>query len=93
MARQSAVDLAREIQKQLGELETDFVVIKSEVERANLNQLRDRVISLEEKVTELKRVREETDRRHWQFIYIFAGAMASLLCTIVVQLVLFVLKK
>jgi len=93
MARQWAVDLAREIQKQLGELETDFVVIKSEVERANLNQLRDRVISLEEKVTELKRVREETDRRHWQFIYIFAGAMASLLCTIVVQLVLFVLKK
>ena len=36
---------------------------------------------------------EETDKRRWQFVYIFAGAVATLLVTVIVQLVLLPLVK
>jgi hypothetical protein len=52
-----------------------------------------RVTALEEKTNELKRQRDESDKRQWQFVYIFAGACASLLVTVIVQLVLAYFKR
>lgn len=52
-----------------------------------------RIAVLEEKTSELKRHRDESDKRQWQFVYIFAGACASLLVTVVVQLVLAYFKR
>ncbi len=56
-------------------------------------KLRLQLVVIEERVNELKKAKEESDRRQWQFVYIFAGAMASLLVTVVVQLVLGLVKK
>jgi hypothetical protein len=52
-----------------------------------------RIGALEERVNELRRAKEESEKRHWQFVYIFAGAVATLLITVVVQLVLAMLRK
>ncbi len=59
----------------------------------DFEQLRQPVAVLDAQVAELKRAKEEGDKRQWQFVYIFAGAMASLLVTVVVQLVLGLVKK
>jgi len=48
---------------------------------------------LESHLADLKKAKDESDKRQWQFVYIFAGAMASLLVTVVVQLVLALVKK
>lgn len=48
---------------------------------------------LEDRVNELKKWKDEAEKRQWQFVYIFAGAMASLLVTVIVQLVLAWVKK
>jgi len=52
-----------------------------------------RLSVLEAHLADLKRAKDESDKRQWQFVYIFAGAMASLLVTVVVQLVLAMVKK
>jgi hypothetical protein len=52
-----------------------------------------RIGVLEDRVNELKKGKEEADKRRWQFVYIFAGAVVTLLVTVVVQLVLALLKK
>lgn len=39
------------------------------------------------------KAKDEADKRQWQFVYIFAGTVASLLVTVVVQLVLNLVKK
>jgi len=54
---------------------------------------RERTAVLETRVEELERCKQEADKRQWQFVYIFAGGMATLLVTVVVQLVIAVLKK
>jgi len=40
---------------------------------------------IEDRLAKLEKHKEETEKRQWQFIYIFAGAMASLLITVLVQ--------
>ena len=52
-----------------------------------------RIGILEHRINELDRAKEDSDKRRWQFVYIFAGAAASLLATVVVQLVLMLVKK
>lgn len=52
-----------------------------------------RIGILEERIQELKNWKAETEKRHWQFVYIFAGALASLLATVVVQVVLTLIKR
>lgn len=52
-----------------------------------------RIGILEERIHELKNWKAESEKRHWQFVYIFAGALASLLATVVVQVVLTLIKK
>lgn len=58
-----------------------------------MDELRKLVAVLEDRENELKNVKEESDKRQWQLVYIFAGAMASLLVTVIVQLVLAFVKK
>lgn len=67
----------------------DDRVSKLEARATDADRLRDRVVAAEGTVTELKRWKEESEKRHWQFVYIFAGGMASLLVTVIVQLILF----
>lgn len=72
-------------------LETQLVALRKETDV--LPQLRQANAVLEDRVAKLEKRAEEADKRQWQFVYIFAGAMASLLVTVVVQLVLAWVKK
>lgn len=75
------------LRERLAVLESRFVelsLMKEEVKR---------IVVLEDRVAELKRLKEEGEKRHWQFIYIIAGGMTTLLVTVIVQLVLALLKK
>ena len=47
---------------------------------------------LEDRVNELKKSKEEAEKRRWQFAYIFAGAVATLV-RVIVQIVLLPLVK
>lgn len=93
MAEKSPTALAREAKEELVVLRGELSALQGEVEQAQLIQLRERLAVVESQVHELRRVREESEKRHWQFVYIFAGAMASLLVTVIVQLVLAQVKK
>ena len=48
---------------------------------------------LEDRVNKLEHREEESSKRRWQFAYIFAGAVTTLLVTVLVQLVLLPLVK
>lgn len=113
----SPTELAREAHTHGQMLRAEFVLLKDEIGRYDLQTLRERhaVLSdqlarvdsrldeliaavrqmavLEDQVSELKKWKEDAEKRQWQFVYIFAGAMASLLVTVVVQLVLALVKK
>ena len=58
-----------------------------------LNTAAVKIAAFEVRVAELERCKQEADKRQWQFVYIFAGGMATLLSTVVVQLMIAVLKK
>lgn len=48
---------------------------------------------LDDKVGKLEKHIDDTEKRRWQFVYVFTGAVATLLVTVVVQLVLLPLVK
>ena len=58
-----------------------------------LNSAAVKIATFEVRVAELERCKQEADKRQWQFVYIFAGGMATLLVTAVVQLLISVIKK
>ena len=82
--RQRAVDKVADIDRRIADLKR----MKDEFE-----QLTKTVAVHEDRVNKLEKREEESDKRQWQFVYIFAGAMATLLVTLVVQLVLAWVKK
>lgn len=86
-------ELAREAKQHSEILRTEFDLLKQQIDLVDLQRLREQVAVLENQVAELKRSKEESEKRHWQFVYIFAGAVASLLVTVIVQLVLAWAKK
>jgi len=88
-----AEQLARDASTKTVLLDQDLKLLREEVHRLELGQLRERVAVLESHLADLKKAKDEADKRQWQFVYIFAGAMASLLVTVVVQLVLSLVKK
>jgi len=49
--------------------------------------------AVEDRVAELKRVKEDGEKRHWQFVNTFSGAVASARVTVVLPLVLASVKK
>ena len=86
-------DSIRELQVIFAELQKDVQSHDREFERLQFDQLRERLAVLEDRVNELKKSKEEAEKRRWQFVYIFAGAVATLLVTVLVQLVLLPLVK
>ena len=89
----SPSDMAREAQSNIDALRIEFDLLKDAISKLELEKLRERVAIIEEKVADLRKVKEESEKRHWQFVYIFVGAILTILCTVIVQLVLFQLKK
>ena len=57
------------------------------------DKLLERVAVLESQQADLRKAKDEADKRQWQFVYLFAGSMATLLVTLIVQLVLYWVKK
>ena len=72
-------------------LEMDL--LSSTIKDLDLLRLRDRVVAIETTVAELKRHKEESEKRNWQYIFIAVGAGCALAGGIVVQLVSTFLKK
>ena len=89
----SPTEMARTAHSRLDLLEKDIGSLQTEVEKYDPTSVRERLAVLEDRVHELKRIKDESEKRHWQFVYIFAGAMASLLVTVIVQLILAWVKK
>lgn len=78
---------------QLAENRKDLEALTKAVDQLGLLQLRDRVTAVETVSTDLKKGKEESEKRHWQFVYIAAGAGFALLSSFLVQLVFYFLKK
>lgn len=93
MPSPTPTDLARDALAKVALLEKDVARLQEESERIDRLQLRERIAVLEDRVAVLKNGNEEHERRRWQFVYIFAGAVATLLVTVLVQLVLLPLVK
>jgi hypothetical protein len=77
--------------KQLPVIEDRVAKLEKRAEATEKQQ--ERLAVVESQQADMKKAKEESDKRQWQFVYIFAGAMASLLVTVVVQLVLGFVKK
>ncbi len=88
-----AEEIAREAKSlaEANKIETDLLT--STIKDMDLLRFRDRVVALETTVAELKRHKEESEKRNWQFIFIAVGAGCALAGGIVVQLVSSFLKK
>lgn len=93
MAGESPTQVAREAKRATELLEKDVRQLENELELAEIAKLKDRIIVLETTVAELKRHKEESEKRNWQFIFIAVGAGCALVGGIVVQLVSSFLKK
>ncbi len=93
MPKLTPTDLARDAQQKYEVLRTEFDLFKTSFEDLKIRELRERVAVLEGNVIDLRKAKDETEKRQWQFVYLFAGAMATLLVTVIVQLALFALKK
>ena len=93
-------ELLAKVSETVDQIKTNMTELRKDVQRHDKefdqlapSQMRERIAVLEAHLADLKRAKDESDKRQWQFVYIFAGAMASLLVTVVVQLVLAMVKK
>ncbi len=86
-------ELIREARLQIESLQTGFNFREKELARFDMSLLREDLAVLKSRLDKLEMHVEETDKRRWQFVYIFAGAVATLLVTVIVQLVLLPLVK
>ena len=86
-------ELIREARLQIESLQTGFNFREKELARFDMSLLREDLAVLKSRLDKLEKHVEETDKRRWQFVYIFAGAVATLLVTVIVQLVLLPLVK
>ena len=71
MPSKTSSDMIREMQQEIAFLKSTVKSLEKELEKANLNDVRQQLAVLEDRVDELKRVNVEAEKRHWQFIYIF----------------------
>jgi len=86
-------ELAHDAQKHVDKLRAEFDMREKELDKLNLQALRENLAVLQSRLDKLEKHIGESDRRRWQFVYIFAGAAATLLVTVLVQLVLLPLVK
>lgn len=80
-------EMAHEAQKQIATLRAEFDIRQTVLEKLNLSELRERIAVLEDRVTELKKSKEEADRRYWQFVVLFVGGILTLAINLVVSFV------
>ncbi len=80
---------SQEILIQLAELKERLSAFRDEVNRANLFDLLRKVAVIEERLAELKRLKEETDRKYWQFYMLFIGGII----TLAIQVLILFFKK
>ncbi len=86
-------ELIREARLQIESLQTGFNFREKELANFDMPLFREDLAVLKSRLDKLENHVEETDKRRWQFVYIFAGAVATLLVTVLVQLVLLPLVK
>lgn len=92
MASQAEL-IAREAKSLAESNKIEIDLLSSTIKDLDLLRLRDRVVVLETTVAELKRHKEESEKRNWQFIFIAVGAGCAIVGGIVVQLVASFLRK
>ena len=93
MPSPSAIELARTTRNDLAILEREFNLHIETFKSYELAELRTSVAVLSERVVRLEKAKDEADKRQWQFVYITLGVIGSLLSGLVVQLLLWALKK
>ena len=77
----------QEVQIQLAELKQRVGTFRDEIDRVNLIELIRKVAVLEQRLNELKRLKDETDRRYWQFVVLFIGGLITLGINLVVSFI------
>ena len=88
-----AVEMARNAQHDITILKKDVEGVKKEIESAELNRFRERLAVIEDRVTDIKNDRSESDRRKTQYLYLTIGFVFTLLGTVLVQLLIMYLRK
>ena len=86
-------ELIQEARLEIQSLTTSFKYYEKSLSETNLPSMREEIAILRTRLDKLETHIEETDKHRWQFVYIFAGAVATLLVTVIVQLVLLPLVK
>ena len=87
MPSPTPTELARDALAKVALLEKDVARLQEESERLDRLQLRERIAVFEDRVTELKTAKLETDRRYWQFVVLFIGGILTLAINLVVSFV------
>ncbi len=88
MPSPTPTELARDALAKVALLEKDVARLQEESERLDRLQLRERIAVFEDRVTELKTAKLETDRRYWQFVVVlFVGGILTLGINLVVSFV------
>jgi hypothetical protein len=88
-SRLTIAQLEANTQLELALLRKDIETLVRDQNQFEIYKIRERITALETTVVELKRRKEESDKRNLQFVYIGIGAVF----TILVQLVIAWVKK
>ncbi len=87
MAESKVEQLARETELELALVKKDVEGVRKDVDSANLNEIRERLAVLEDRVTEFRESKREADRRYWQFVVLFVGGILTLAINLVVSFI------
>ena len=80
-------EMAHEAHKQIAQMRSEFDARISGLDKLNLLELRERLAILEDRITELRKSKEEADRRYWQFVVLFIGGILTLAINLVVSFI------
>lgn len=75
---QSTAELIRRLDVELAVLRSEFDGLREQISRTELAQIRERLAVVEHTLAELKKQKEEADRRLWQFTVLFVGGLITL---------------
>ncbi len=87
MAESKVSQLARQTELDLAVLQQEVQSLRDKIASGDLPSVRERLAVLEDRVTELKKSKEEADRRYWQFVVLFIGGILTLAINLVVSFV------
>lgn len=87
MAESKISQLARQTELDLAVLQAEVQALREMLLGGDLANIRERLAVLEDRVTELRKSKEEADRRYWQFVVLFIGGILTLAINLVVSFV------